>query len=178
MSTVQIFLAAAGMLISVSIAIVGFFLSGHRERNRAFKQACGGFRTAFSDTLAELGAANKDVHYLMSKAKVRHEAAIDDFWRHLRPLDVSGFDVARQKYRTCRDSAQPAILHAMRAQATGQPVQDDDAVRNEVNSTSKCNIADGPSGQAAVASWLFRPASRRKTDEALHAAHPGATIPD
>ena len=50
--------------------------------------------------------------------------------------------------------------------------------RSMVNSTSKCNIADGPSGRAAVGSWLFRPASRRNTDEALHAAHPGATIPD
>ena len=48
----------------------------------------------------------------------------------------------------------------------------------EVNSTSKCNFADGPSGRAAVGSWFSRPASRRSTDEALHAAHPGATIPD
>ena len=47
-----------------------------------------------------------------------------------------------------------------------------------VHSTSKCNIADGPGGQAAVGSWLFRPAHRRKTHEALHTAHPGATIPD
>ena len=33
-------------------------------------------------------------------------------------------------------------------------------------------------GQAAVASWLLLPASKRSTNQRLHTAYPGTTIPD
>ena len=49
---------------------------------------------------------------------------------------------------------------------------------NKADSTMKCNFCKEVYRQAAVVSELLKRPSKRSTDEALQAAHQGATIPD
>jgi hypothetical protein len=89
-----------------------------QDRKKLFWDACAQFRSAFSNALAQLNNG-KDIQYVISKSQVGHDAAIDEFRRHLPHDKLKGFDEACDMYRKQR-KADPAILQFFRAQATGE----------------------------------------------------------
>lgn len=119
-----IIVAVAGLMVP----IVLFVLDQKRKRIEpsieSFDQASTQFRAAFSDSIAGLNDCEKDIHFLMSSAKIDHDKAIEEFRWYLPRKCVAEFSRVVIEYRSLRDSAEPAFLQFARAEATGRLIED------------------------------------------------------
>jgi len=110
----------AGIVVTVAL----FVLALRRKRNDNYNEASTRFRAAFSDSIAGLNECEKDVHFILSNAKIDHDKAIEEFRWHLPGKRVAEFNRAVNEYRLSRGSAEPAFLQFVRAEATGMPIKD------------------------------------------------------
>lgn len=110
----------AGLIVT----IVLFALAQRRKRVELFNDNSTRFRAAFSDAIAGLNDCERDVHSIVSKAKIDHDRAIEEFRWHIPEKRVAEFSRAVSEYRSLRDSAEPAFVQFYRAKATGMPTQD------------------------------------------------------
>lgn len=117
---------------AIAFAILAIGL--HRKKDAintrpddALSEAANTFRSAFAEAVTQIGQTN--AHSLMSRSKVQHDVAIHEFRRHIPVQHQAEFDAAAKKFRECRDAVSPAILEAMRALSTGEPVDDSDIKR-------------------------------------------------
>jgi sugar lactone lactonase YvrE len=112
----------SAILLLVLGAWLAHRLTTRRDRKKSLRDSCTQFRSAFSAALAELNAG-KDIHFIMSSAAVRHDAAIDEFRRHLPQGKLKGFDAACDEYRSQRQ-ADPAWLQICRSQAPEKTIEE------------------------------------------------------
>jgi len=63
-----------------------------------------------------------DAHFVMSKFRTQHDAAIVEFRYYVRQHDRKRFDAACEKYRKCRQEINPALLRHYEALKTGKPI--------------------------------------------------------
>jgi hypothetical protein len=130
--TIAAIITVSGIVLSPLVAIFLYRRSGSRERAKAFNDTCTRFRSSFSEAIAELTACQYDVHYIMSRASVGHDAATDEFRRQLPQGKLAAFDAAVKKYRALRNSNETGILQYYREQATGIPSKDHNSACSEL----------------------------------------------
>jgi hypothetical protein len=111
-------------IFGITVTIVLFELSWKRKRVKSFNDICTHFRSAFLESIAELSICSNDIHFIMSRARTNHEAAIDEFRRHMPQRKLTQFDAAVSEYRILRDSTEPSLLRYYRERATGVPLKD------------------------------------------------------
>ncbi|HWG21542.1 MAG TPA: hypothetical protein VG225_13515 [Terracidiphilus sp.] len=110
----------AGLIVTILV----FVLGGRRKRIELSNENSARFRAAFSDSIAGLNDCEKDARFILSNAKIDHDTAIENFRWHLPRKRVAEFNRAVNEYRSLRDSAEPAFLQFVRAEATGMPAKD------------------------------------------------------
>ncbi|HXR37872.1 MAG TPA: hypothetical protein VN776_02205 [Terracidiphilus sp.] len=121
-----IFGIVAAVVIPVAgliVTIVLFVLGRKRKRIELFNEISARFRAAFSDSVAGLND-EKDAFWIVSKSKIDHDKAIEEFRWHLPAKRVAKFNRAVNEYRSLRDSAEPSFFQFVRAEATGKPTRD------------------------------------------------------
>jgi hypothetical protein len=129
---IGIIISIIPVIVAVIAIVVTYAQNEKLERARRSDDVCKCFRSAFSVATAKLGICRDDVHAIMRTEIESHDAAIDEFRRHIRRRKLTAFNAAVDNYRRIRDSNKPNISQYYHAVATGEPVKDHSSACSEL----------------------------------------------
>ena len=105
-------------ILGLLVAFLGLLVAWHASRQR-YRHDQAHLRQAFWGVLLALEGGQSDPHHLMREHWNEHTRALAAFSVVARRHDRRAFGAAQQEFLAARAELEPAMLHYMRAQATG-----------------------------------------------------------